>query len=158
LLLLFFVKLSSVAALFDFTTNLTLERTKPMKKVMLQGGGTLVVAALTSVGMLMPQAVMSAEPVYSVVSPLGEQTVKMLEMAPRLDSLANKTVCMVSNNSFKVNVTHPAIEKALKEKYPGIKIVPYSEMPRAYSRASWDAMPGEFRRKGCDAVISGNGG
>jgi hypothetical protein len=128
-----------------------------MKRVTLQGG-TIVVAALASTGMLISQAVLSAEPVYSVVSPLGEQTVKMLEMAPRLASLSGKTVCLVSNNSFKVNITMPAIETALKENYPGIKVVPYNEMPRAYSRASWDAMPGEFRRKGCDAVISGNGG
>jgi len=124
---------------------------------MLQGG-TIVVAALASTGMLMSQAVLSAEPAYSVVSPLGEDTVKMIEMAPRLDSLANKTVCMVSNNDFKANITLPAIEKALKEKYPGIKVVPYTEFPTAFSGTQWDPVRAQYKTKGCQAVISGNGG
>src|SRR4051812_12247106 len=114
-----------------------------MKRVMLQGG-TIVVAALASTGMLMSQAVLSAEPAYSVVSPLGEDTVKMIEMAPRLDSLANKTVCMVSNNDFKANITLPAIEKALKEKYPGIKVVPYTEFPTAFSGTQWDPVRAQY--------------
>jgi len=108
--------------------------------------------------MEMAQVARPAEPVYSVISPLGENTVKMIEMAPRLATLSNKTVCMVSNSSFKVNITMPAIAKALQAKYSGLKIVPYTEMATAYSGADYDAKPAEFKRKGCDAVISGNGG
>ena len=121
---------------------------------------TGVVAALVSVstGMLMAQAPRTKEPVYSVISPLGENTVKMIEMVPRLDTLSNKTVCLVSNSSFKVNITMPAVAKGLQEKYPGVKVVPYTEMPTAYSGSNWEAMPGQFKQKGCDAVISGNGG
>jgi hypothetical protein len=121
---------------------------------------TGVVAALVSVsaGMVVAQKPKSAEPVYSVISPLGEDTVQMIEMARRLDTLSNKTVCMVSNSSFKVNITMPAIAKALQENYPGVKIVPYTEMATAYSGADWEAMPGQFKRKGCDAVVTGNGG
>jgi hypothetical protein len=118
----------------------------------------MVGAALASAGMLMPHAVLSAEPAFSVISPLGEDTVQMVEMARRLDTLSNKTVCLVSNNTFKVNVTMPAIADALKKNHPGLKIVPYTEMPTAFSRANWDAMPAEFKSKGCDAVVSGNGG
>jgi hypothetical protein len=127
-----------------------------MKKVM--QGGTIVVAALASAGMLLPQAALSGEPTYSVVSPLGEQTVQMIEMAPRLDALANKTVCMVSNNDFKTNITMPVIEKALKDQYPGIKVVPYTEFPTAYSGTRWETVRSEYQSKGCQAVISGNGG
>jgi hypothetical protein len=121
---------------------------------------TGVAAALVSVstGVLMAQAARPKEPTYSVVSPLGETTVKMIAMAPRLDTLANKTVCMVSNSAFKVNITMPAIARALQEKYPGVKVVPYTEMPTAYSGSNWEAMPGQFKTKGCDAVLSGNGG
>jgi hypothetical protein len=128
-----------------------------MKRVMLQGG-TMIAAAVASTGMLMSQAALSKEPVYSVISPLGENTVEMIKMAPRLETLSNKTVCMVSNSSFKVNITMPAIAKALQERYPGIKVIPYTEMQTAYSGSNWDAMPGEFQSKGCNAVISGNGG
>ena len=73
----------------------------------------------------------SAEPVYNVVSPIGESTVKMTTMAPRMDTLAGKTVCMVWNNAFKSDVTLPAIGEALKKQYPGVKIVPYTDMPNA---------------------------
>ena len=121
---------------------------------------TGAVAALVTVstGMPMAQGPRPADPVYSVISPLGETTVKMIEMVPRLETLSNKTVCLVSNSSFKVNITMPAIAKGLQEKYPGVKVVPYSEMPTAYSGSNWEAMPAQFKQKGCDAVISGNGG
>ena len=79
-------------------------------------------------------------------------------MAPRLDTLANKTVCMVSNSAFKVNITMPAIAKSMQAKYPGLKIVPYTEMATAFSGSNWEAKPGEYKTKGCDAVVTGNGG
>ena len=121
---------------------------------------TGVVAALVSVSTGMPtaQGPRSADPVYSVISPLGETTVKMIKMAQRLDTVSNKTVCLVSNSAFKVNITMPAIAKGLQETYPGVKVVPYTEMPTAYSGSNWEAMPGQFKQKGCDAVVSGNGG
>jgi hypothetical protein len=107
----------------------------------------------------------SAEPVYSVVSPIGESTVKMTAMAPRLDTLAGKTVCMVWNSAFKSNVTLPAIGEVLKKQYPGAKIVPYTEMPNAFlpeppgtPRKQSEALQALYKEKGCDAVISGNGG
>ena len=128
-----------------------------MKQVMRQGG-TMIAAALASTCMLLPQAVLSKEPVYSVVSPVGEQTVEMIQMARRLDTLSNKTVCMVSNSAFKVNVTMPVIAEALQKSQPGLKVVPYTQMSSAYSGTRWEALPAEFRSKGCDAVISGNGG
>jgi hypothetical protein len=120
--------------------------------------GAMAVAALVSTGMLISQVALSADPVYSVVSPLGDVTLEMMKMGPRLSTLSGKTVCMVSNNAFKVNITMPAIGKALQERYPGLKVVPYQEMPPAPSVDDWDKFPGIYKSKGCDAVISGNGG
>ena len=120
--------------------------------------GVVVAVVSVSTAMVTAQKPRSADPVYSVISPLGENTVKMIEMTRRLDTLSNKTVCMVSNSSFKVNITMPAIAKALQETVPGLKIIPYTQMATAYSGADWDAMPGQFKTKGCDAVVSGNGG
>lgn len=107
----------------------------------------------------------SAEPAYKVVSPIGESTVKMTTMAPRMDTLAGKTVCMVWNNAFKADVTFPAIGEALKKQYPGVKIVPYTDMPVAFlpeppgaPRKESEALQAAFKEKGCNAVISGNGG
>jgi hypothetical protein len=107
----------------------------------------------------------SAEPVFKVVSPVGENTVTATTMAPRLDTLAGKTICMVWNHSFKADVTLPAIAEALTKQYPGIKIIPYNAMPVAplpepagVPRMESEALQAAFKAKGCDAVIAGNGG
>jgi len=99
------------------------------------------------------------------VSPIGERTVKMTAMAPRLDTLAGKTVCMVWNSAFKSDVTLPVIGETLKKQYPGVKIVPYTDMPNAFlpeppgtPRKQSEALQALYKEKGCDAVISGNGG
>ena len=107
----------------------------------------------------------SGEPVYKVVSPIGESTVRMTAMAPRMNTLAGKTVCMVWNHAFKSDVTLPAIGETLKKQYPGVKIVQYGDLPGASLpeppgtlRKESAAMQAAFKEKGCDAVISGNGG
>ena len=107
----------------------------------------------------------SAEPVYKIVGPMGESTAKMTAMARRLDTLDGKTVGLVWNHAFKADVTLPAIAEALKQRYPGIKIVPYTAMPTAplpdtpgAPRPESDALVAAFKAKGCDAVITGNGG
>jgi hypothetical protein len=107
----------------------------------------------------------SAEPVYRVVSPLGDSKVTMVAMGPRLDTLEGKTVCLVWNHAFKADITFPAIAESLKSKYRNIKIVPYTEIDAAIRAAGGDFTSPEpallakvFKEKGCDAVISGNGG
>lgn len=107
----------------------------------------------------------SAEPEYKVVSPIGDSTVKMTPMAPRVGTLAGKTICMVWNSAFKADVTLPAIGEALKKQYPGVKIVPYTDMPVAFlpeppgtPRKESDELQSIFKEAGCNAVISGNGG
>lgn len=107
----------------------------------------------------------SGEPVYSVVSPLGDQTVKMIPMSPRLKTLEGKTVGMYWNHSFKADITFPVIEEALKSQYPGIKIAPYTEIDAAIRAAGGEVRSVDaatlrkvFQEKGYDAVISGNGG
>lgn len=105
------------------------------------------------------------EGVYKVVSPLGEQSVSMLPAAPRLDTLKGKMICEISNTGYRSDETFPFIEKLLKKKYPTIKIVPYTEMPRCdVTDLSVDtraktikALIAAIKEKGCDAVIGGNG-
>jgi len=88
----------------------------------------------------------------------------MITMAPRLNTLAGKTVCLIWNHTFKSDITLPAIGEALKKKYPDIKIIPYTEMDAAVRAAGgtgpWSPaiMQSVLKKKGCDAVISGNGG
>jgi hypothetical protein len=107
----------------------------------------------------------SAEPVYSVVRPIGESTVKMISMTPRLNTLAGKTVCMVWNRAFKADITLPAIAEQLKQIYPDIKVVPYTEMPDAPRPSTPDNPQKDaedlrvaLKEKGCSALVTGDGG
>jgi hypothetical protein len=107
----------------------------------------------------------SAEPVYKIVSPIGESTAKMTAMARRLDTLEGKTVGLVWNRAFKADVTLPAIAEALKQKYPGIKIVPHTALPLAplpetpgSDRQASEALIAAYKANGIQAVITGNGG
>ena len=107
----------------------------------------------------------SAEPVYSVVSPIGETTVKMISMTPRPNNLAGKTVCMVSNHSFKADIVLPAIADQLKQRYPDIRIISHREMPIAPSPSTPDnpqqdaeTLRSALKAKGCSVVVTGDGG
>jgi hypothetical protein len=104
-------------------------------------------------------------PTYSVVRPTGDVVHPMITQAPRLDTLEGKTICMTSNQGFKAHVTFPVIEKLLRQKYPNLKIIPPEDMPRAVKPPAegakdpdTDAMTAALRQRGCQAVISGNGG
>lgn len=106
------------------------------------------------------------EPSFKVVSPIGESPIKMITMSPRLDTLDGKTICLSTNRLFKYEVTFPVIEQLLKEKYPNVKIIPFSEFRiignqdlagDARVKALKD-LGAQFLKRGCHAVISGNGG
>ena len=106
----------------------------------------------------------AAEPAYAVVSPVGRAAVEVVRQAPRLDTLAGKTIAVVGRN-FMARVTHPEIKRLILEKYPGATVILQEEIgsaglyppPGAYRRDKE-----EFQRKlkelHVDAVISGNGG
>ena len=100
-----------------------------------------------------------------VVSPLGDETVEEITMAPRLDSLEGKTIGLVANGSFKSNVTLSVIAEWLSKNFTNTKVIPYTEMPRSFNapppgRVTEErtALETALREKGCDAVITGNGG
>lgn len=107
----------------------------------------------------------SAEPVYSVLSPIGESTVKMISMTPRPNTLAGKTVCMVSNRAFKADITLPAIGEQLKRIYPDIRVVSHTQMPIAPLPSTPDNPQQDaeklrlaVKREGCSVVVTGDGG
>ena len=104
-------------------------------------------------------------PVYRVVRPTGDVFHPMIAQAPRLDTLEGKTICMVSNQGFKSHVTMPVIEGLLRKNYPNSKLILPADMPRAQKPPAvgakdqaTEAMIAALKQKGCQAVISGNGG
>ena len=99
-----------------------------------------------------------------VVSPLGFEAVRQAGAARRIDSLNDKTVGEFRNGVFKGDVTFPVIRELLKQRYPGLKVIPYTEFPHAPGSDHAGSQRDRARRmaalakeKGCDAVISGMG-
>jgi len=103
--------------------------------------------------------------VYAVVSPLGDPAVERIPMAPRLDTLEGKTIGEIWNGGFRGDESFPIIEQMLRDRYPGIRIIPYSEFPLITiaslhpqdKEKTLESLRAVLKEKGCDAVITGNG-
>jgi len=133
----------------------------PSKRVVC-GADCLLESALDAAAPRKAQA--GKEPRYAVVSPVGRSSVKIIEQAPRLETLEGKTIAVVGTN-FMAKVTHPEIKRLILENYPTAKVILQDEIgsagvypaPGTVRRAKED-----FQRKlksmKVDAVIAGNGG
>jgi hypothetical protein len=101
------------------------------------------------------------EPVYEVTWPLGRSTVKEIEAKPRIADLCKATIGHLSHYGFRHDEMRPVIEEAMKERYPGIKFVGPEEFGNIHGpRHGKDALPllpGNLRKYGVDAVITGVG-
>lgn len=102
---------------------------------------------------------------YAVISPLGKRFVMKKNIAPRLETLNGKIICETWNEDFKGDLMFPIYRELLKKRYPDIHIIPYSEFPSSTLRGTPDFQKDIAKRiaflakeKGCQALISGNGG
>ena len=100
-----------------------------------------------------------------VISPLGLPRTQSQGIAPRLESLAGKTVGEVYNHHFKGDQMFGLYRELLKQRFPGVRIVPYTELPASYvggdtatHRRVAQEVAAAAKEKGCDALITGNGG
>jgi len=99
-----------------------------------------------------------------VHSPLGGETLKQKTISPPLDHLAGKTIGESWNGDFKGDYTFPIIRRLLKQNFPGLEVIPYTEFPYIHG-ADDPAAQKELAKQvaarakelGCDALISGNG-
>ena len=100
-----------------------------------------------------------------VISPVGGITTQRKDSAKRLDTLNGKTVCEVWNGDFKGDFTFPVYRELLKEQFPDVRVIPYTAFPYssirgtpAHQRELDQQISALAKEKGCDAIISGNGG
>lgn len=100
-----------------------------------------------------------------VISPEGLPLSAAGTVSRPLDDLSGKTIGEVYNNHFKGELMFSTYRRLLKEKYPGIKIIPFDEFPIVYvggDAASQKRIAKEIaaiaKEKGCHAIITGNGG
>ena len=90
-----------------------------------------------------------------VFNPSGKMSM-MNVPAPRLKDLHGKKVGLLWNGVFRGAETFAYLQKALKERIPDIDVRSYDELPVGFSDVR---TIGELiKKKGLDAVISGNGG
>lgn len=107
---------------------------------------------------------MSPEEV-GVISPVGLPRTQNTGTAPRLESLAGKTIGEVYNHHFKGDQMFALYRELLKQRYPGVRIIPYTELPASFvggdsathGRVARE-VAAQAKEKGCDALIAGNGG
>ena len=100
-----------------------------------------------------------------VISPEGLQLNAITGASRHLDTLEGKTIGEVYNNHFKGELMFQTYRRLFRERYPGVKIVPYDQFPIVYvggDPASQKKTAREIaalaKERGVDALISGNGG
>lgn len=102
---------------------------------------------------------------YEVMSPVGESTVAVAPPRPPLADLRGKTICEVMNARYRSELTFPLLRELLQKRYPDVKVVPYTEFPIQLNNLDAKTLVEQvgtavalMKEKGCDAVITGNGG
>jgi hypothetical protein len=100
-----------------------------------------------------------------VISPEGLPLGATGRVSRPLDTLKGKTIGEVYNNHFKGELMFQTYRRLFEEKYPGIRIIPFDQFPIVYvggDAASQKRIAKEIaaiaKAKGCDAIITGNGG
>ena len=101
---------------------------------------------------------------YDVLSPVGQSSVDMIEMAPRLDTFEGKTIALVGG-SFTASVTHVELKRLILENFPTATVYVLSEIGSAglfpgprVQKPQVIRFQQRLQEYGVDAVISGNGG
>ena len=100
-----------------------------------------------------------------VISPEGLALHAAGATSRHLGTLEGKTIGEVYNNHFNGELMFRTYRRLFNEKYPGIRIVPFTEFPIVYvggDAASQKKIAKEVaaiaKERGCDAIITGNGG
>ncbi len=98
---------------------------------------------------------------YHVVWPSGKLAYQQLALKPRIADLNGKTICELSDYSFRGEEIFPIVRESLRTLYPGIKFVEYTEFGNTHGSTESEViktLPEMLKAHGCDGVISGVGG
>ena len=99
------------------------------------------------------------EGIYKVLWPRGKKAEEISALAQRLDSLEGKTLCELWDGLFRGDEIFPMLEKGLSERFPAVKLIPWTEFPKDgdHGFPDWKAHPNVLAEKGCDGVIVASG-
>ena len=100
-----------------------------------------------------------------VISPAGLHLRTAGSVSRHLDTLEGKTIGEVYNNHFKGELMFQTYRRLFKERFPGVRIIPFEKFPIVYvggdpasqKKTARDiaALAQEWE---VDAIITGNGG
>jgi hypothetical protein len=97
---------------------------------------------------------------YEVLWPRSPRQFKVDKLAPRLDTLAGKTVAQFWDFVFSGDKVFAALEESLKQRYPGVRFVSWREFGNTHGQNERDiiaGLPQRLKELGIDAAISGMG-
>ena len=113
-------------------------------------------------GIFSTKEAIAAVPVtLELYDPTGAVEVTQLH-APRLADLHGKTICELSDGTWEDHRTFPLIRELLQKQFPTAKFIPYTEFPHGSGSTGYliddDKVAEMVKKKGCQAVITGNAG
>jgi hypothetical protein len=120
-------------------------------------GSTALIAATHGEGASVQIAEAATAVELNLYNPSGAREVTKL-FAPRLDTLAGKTICELSNNGWQAHRTFPLVRELLKRQFPTVKIIPFTEFPSGTDEIQTKKTIEALKKIKCDAVITGNAG
>ncbi|TAM57590.1 hypothetical protein EPN52_13225 [bacterium] len=97
---------------------------------------------------------------YAVFWPRGERALQSHPLAPRLDSLAGKTVAFVWDYLFRGDEIFPMLERELQRRFPDIRFIGHETFGSTHGENEHEVvggLPDKLRALGVDAVVSGIG-
>ncbi|MYK31312.1 MAG: hypothetical protein F4051_06190 [Boseongicola sp. SB0670_bin_30] len=90
-----------------------------------------------------------------IFDPTGATEVTDLH-APRLDTLAGKTVAFLSDDMWQAHRILPLVREKLQERYPDAVFIPETEFPMGTQQIDTDETVDLVVARGAEAVIVGN--
>jgi hypothetical protein len=95
---------------------------------------------------------------YEVLWPRAPRQMQQRPLAPRLDTLAGKTIAQLWDQLNKGDLEFELLEKAIRARLPEVRFVSWREFGSTHGdgeKEALAALPQRFRQLGVDAVISG---
>jgi len=100
-----------------------------------------------------------------VISPEGLPLIVSRGLSRALASLEGRTIGEVYNNHFQGELMFETCRRLFKARFPAVRIIPFTEFPRVFVGGDPESQKRTAREiaalakaRGCDALISGNGG
>lgn len=93
--------------------------------------------------------------ILEVCDPTGAMEITEVH-APRLNTLAGKTICELSNDTWQAHRVLPEVRRLLQERFPTAKFIPYTEFPMGNEGIDTEKAAEIVARAGAHAVIIGN--